>query len=106
MTYPFQHLSEPGAVTTGFYADDHIACELRIETTNVILLVMKFSAMDHAISRVAVTDSLLTSVEVHATIRPYRHLPRRSHAQSEFIATQVRVGGACFITSLPVPPNN
>ena len=78
-----------GAISAGFLADCHVTCELRVEGTNVILVVMKFLVMDEAVSRVAVTNSLLTRVKVHATIHAHRHLPWAFQVQREFIAAHV-----------------
>lgn len=105
MTETLQQFDEPGALSTGFQADYHVTCELRVEGTNVILIVMQFPALDEAVSRVAVTNSLLTRVEVHATIRRHRHLPRRvSCATGVYRSSSVR--WMCLlhnITTLPAP---
>jgi hypothetical protein len=69
MAETLHRFNEPGAVSAGFQANYHITCELSVESTNVILVVMKFSVLDEAISHVAIAYGLLTRVKVHATIR-------------------------------------
>ncbi|HEY0098797.1 MAG TPA: hypothetical protein VGB76_07570 [Pyrinomonadaceae bacterium] len=63
MTKTLQQFDEPSAVAAGFQADDHVTCGLSVEGTNIIPVVMPFAALDEAVDCVAVTNSLLTSVQ-------------------------------------------
>lgn len=76
MTEPLRQLDEPGAVAAGPQPDDDLARELSVEAANVIAVVSSLSQADLPAGRVAVTNSLLTRVEVHTTIDSHGYLLR------------------------------
>jgi hypothetical protein len=65
---------EPGAVAAGLYADDHLSREGGIEAADVIRLMIQLGESDRRVSGIAVANSLLTCVEVHATTDSHGHL--------------------------------
>jgi hypothetical protein len=73
---PLDERYESGTVTTGLYPHDHFASEGGVETTDIIPLMVQLGEAYLAAGQVAVTNSLLTRVEVDSTIDSHGHLLR------------------------------
>ena len=56
------HLFKPVGVAASFYTDDHFTCELLVETTDIIPLMVKLPAVNLAVTAIYITDGLLTRV--------------------------------------------
>jgi hypothetical protein len=69
VTEVFQQLFEPGAVTTGFYADDHALTELLVKSAYfVFVLMFEVVGRYHSLVSFQRTDSLLSCMKVNADI--------------------------------------
>src|SRR6266446_1224413 len=64
-----EHSFEPGAVTTGFQAHDHLPAELGVETPHLLfVLVLQFTGDEFASFSFQITDRLLPCMKVNADI--------------------------------------
>jgi len=72
MPESFQHIFEPPRVAACFNTDDHLAGELLVESSNIVLLVLKILLMDLSIVSFQPTDGLYTSVKINSAV--YCHL--------------------------------
>src|SRR6185436_10495153 len=60
---------EPGAVTTGFEADDYRPAKLRVESLHLLfVLVLQFTGDEFASFSFQITDRLLSCMKVNADI--------------------------------------
>ena len=91
---------EPGAVTTGFQADDYWTAELGIESTHLLfVLVLQFTGDEFASFSFQITDRLLSCMKVNADI--YCVHSASFQSPSKRALSLLKAGGACFITSVP-----
>lgn len=63
-----QHCFEPMRVSARFKADDYLGWQLRVKSADIIFLVMEITRANLAIDRVAVINSLDTSMKINSAI--------------------------------------
>src|SRR6185503_4369349 len=91
----FQQALEPGTVTTGFQADDHLASELGIESPHhCFVLVLELMEQKFSTISCQITDGLLSCMKVNADIYFLHSASFQSHIRELNVSLHSRNGGA------------
>src|SRR6266705_7154279 len=74
---------EPGTVTTGFQAHDHLTLELAVKSAHLLfVLVLQFTADEFASFSFQITDRLLSCMKVNADIYCVHSASFQSHVRA------------------------
>src|SRR5215216_520092 len=91
----FQQSFEPGTVTTGFQAHDHLTAELRVESTHrCFVLVIQLVKQKLSTISCQITDGLLSCMKVNADIYFLHSASFQSHVTELVVSLALTNGGA------------